>query len=182
MAPPPGRKRTSRITQDDSAIRPSREESEDANPSKALTSQIASSIMQERHHVRGTEAAPPPVPRKESRRTAPTHRGTNSTPIAGSRSSSVRSVQKARSLPPSRRPSEDNDDPFLYDNFERHELVRRASPPNGLRAEKEAEAELDNKEYPCPFRRRNPMLFNVRTHEQCAQRPFADISEVRYVF
>lgn len=184
MAPPPGRKRSTRITQDDSATRPQPQESEDADPSRALASQIASSIMQERYHVRGTEAAPPPVPQKDhTQRHVPSHRTakSQSSMTAGTRSSSMRSAHKTRSVPPSRRPSEDDDDPFPYDKPARQDVIRRASPSSDLRIAKEVEVELSISEYPCPFRRRNPVLFNVRDHEQCAQRPFSDITELKYV-
>lgn len=184
MAPPPGRKRSTRVTQDDSATRPRPQESEDADPSKALASQIASSVMQERFQIRGTELAPPPVPQKDQpRRNVPSHRSakSQSSTTGNVRSNSMRSAHKTRSVPPSRRPSEDDDDPFPYDKLARQDtIIRRASPSNDLRAGLDAVVEPSSSEYPCPFRRRNPVLFNVRDHEQCAQRPFSDMTELRY--
>ncbi|GAB1315536.1 C2H2-type domain-containing protein [Madurella fahalii] len=35
-------------------------------------------------------------------------------------------------------------------------------------------------QYPCPFRKRNPVRFNVRDHERCAKAPFGSMSELRY--
>jgi hypothetical protein len=35
--------------------------------------------------------------------------------------------------------------------------------------------------YPCPFRKRNPVRFNVRDHERCAKAPFGTIQELRWV-
>ncbi|KXX74658.1 hypothetical protein MMYC01_209264 [Madurella mycetomatis] len=35
-------------------------------------------------------------------------------------------------------------------------------------------------QYPCPFRKRNPVRFNVRDHERCAKGPFGSMSELRY--
>lgn len=33
--------------------------------------------------------------------------------------------------------------------------------------------------FPCPFRKRNPVRFNVRNHERCAKAPFSSLSELR---
>lgn len=36
-------------------------------------------------------------------------------------------------------------------------------------------------QYPCPFRKRNPVRFNIRDHERCAKGPFGSMSELRSV-
>lgn len=36
--------------------------------------------------------------------------------------------------------------------------------------------------FSCPFRRRNPLRFNVRDHPKCALAPFSDITLLKYVF
>lgn len=184
MAPPPGRRRSGRTTQDDSFI-PKPEESEDANPSEALTSQIASSILQERRRVRGTEASPPNVQQNEHlQRNLPNHRGQKSeSSIRSSRAIPLRAASKSRSLPPGRRPSEDDDDPFTYDRLTRNDFAKRgrggATPEIGSG---KGAVYHNRTEYPCPYRRRNPVLFNVRDHEHCAKQPFSDMSELKYVF
>ncbi|KAK3940417.1 hypothetical protein QBC46DRAFT_260996, partial [Diplogelasinospora grovesii] len=33
--------------------------------------------------------------------------------------------------------------------------------------------------YPCPFRRRDPVRYNIRDHEQCAKRPLSGMNELR---
>lgn len=36
-------------------------------------------------------------------------------------------------------------------------------------------------QYPCPFRKRNPVRFNVRVYERCARAPFSSMTELKYV-
>lgn len=182
MAPPPGRKRSCRTTQDDSfKLKP--EESEDANPSEALTSQIASSIRLERQRVRGTEAAPLKVQQNERPQwNTLKHRGQKSeSSIAGNKPTPVRVPPKSRSVPPCRRPSDDDDDPFHYDKLNHSGTARRGSASPEIDLEKIRNM-VNIREFPCPYRRRNPVLFNIRDHEHCAKRPFSDISELKYVF
>lgn len=170
------------MTQDDSA-KPQREECEDANPSKALTSQIASSVLQERHRVRGMEAAPLKDQQNEypQRKTLKRRGQKSESSIAAAKSTPTNSPPKSRSVPPRGRASDEDDDPFPYDKLDRNELARRTSTSLDLSSRKTG-LELNVQEYPCPFRRRNPVLFNVRDHEHCAKRPFPDLNELKYVF
>lgn len=180
MAPPPGRRRSCKTTQDDSC-RPEPEESEDANPSEALASQIASAIRQERHRARASDAPPPKVQYTErSHGNTMKHRGQKSeSSIAGPKSTSTNVAPKPRSVPPARRQIEDDDDPFLYDKLSRNDLSRRRSASPGTGVTKTG-GQVNISEFPCPYRRRNPVLFNVRDHEHCARRPFSDLGELKY--
>lgn len=44
----------------------------------------------------------------------------------------------------------------------------------------EAPASEERVQYQCPFRKRNPVRFNVRDHESCARTPFPSISGLRH--
>lgn len=179
MAPPPGRRRSCKVTQDDSC-RPEPRETEDANPSEALTSQIASSIRQERNRVRASGEALLKVQQNEQPQwRALRHRGQKSeSSIPASKSqSSTRVAQKSRSVPPGRRQSEDDDDPFAYDKLNQDNFTRRSlSPVGGVQKN---DRQVTVHEFPCPYRRRNPVLFNIRDHEHCARRPFSDLGELK---
>lgn len=181
MAPPPGRRRSCKVTQDDSC-RPEPKETEDANPSEALTSQIASSIRQERNRARASGEAPLKAQQNEQPqwRTLK-HRGQKSeSSIPATKSPSARVAQKSRSLPPGRRQSEDDDDPFAYDKLNRENFTARRSL-SPVRGVQKNDRHVTVHEFPCPYRRRNPVLFNVRDHEHCARRPFSDLGELKYV-
>jgi len=39
--------------------------------------------------------------------------------------------------------------------------------------------DLDKALYTCPFRKRNPVRFNIRDHGACASAPFSSISALR---
>ncbi|KAJ4393764.1 hypothetical protein N0V93_002979 [Gnomoniopsis smithogilvyi] len=179
MAPPSGRRRSCKTTQDDSC-RPEPKESEDANPSEALTSQIASAIRQERQRARASDAAPLKLqPNERPQGHALKHRGQKSeSSIAASKLSPKRLAPKSRSVPPGRRQAEDDDDPFPYDKPSHHGFTGRASPSPEISATK-IRSEVNMSEFPCPYRRRNPVLFNVRDHEHCARRPFQDLGELK---
>lgn len=167
------------MTQDDSC-RPEPRETEDANPSEALTSQIASSIRQERNRVRASGEALLKVQQNEQPQwRALRHRGQKSeSSIPASKSqSSTRVAQKSRSVPPGRRQSEDDDDPFAYDKLNQDNFTRRSlSPVGGVQKN---DRQVTVHEFPCPYRRRNPVLFNIRDHEHCARRPFSDLGELK---
>jgi hypothetical protein len=46
--------------------------------------------------------------------------------------------------------------------------------PNGKRAKTEEDQRLS-----CPFRKRNPVKFNVRDHQNCAVQSFPDVSQLK---
>ncbi|KAK4170923.1 hypothetical protein QBC36DRAFT_340995 [Triangularia setosa] len=46
---------------------------------------------------------------------------------------------------------------------------------SGDRDHSEASHDTTGPKYPCPFRKRNPVRFNIRDHESCAQTPFSFI-------
>jgi len=52
---------------------------------------------------------------------------------------------------------------------------RGSEGQRGLACGTPSEAKL----YPCPFRRRNPMRFNIRDHEHCARMQFSAIVDLR---
>lgn len=189
MAPPPGRRRSGKPAMF-SSMKFESADSVDANPSEALTSQIASSILQERYGVRGTDAAPPKV-QEAVRRCLQDVSKTIQTehpqwdlpkypaekphsPGVGSRSSSMSLGHRRKRTSP--QIAEEDDDPFLYD--------KRAKNPDEQRkgTKKDLENSIPGQLYPCPFRRRDPILFNIRDHENCAKRSFTDILELKYAF
>lgn len=177
----------------------------DADPSDALTSQIASSILRERYGVDSAEAVPlkvqeavrvclrdvsSTVEHEHPQWRLPTYR-----PAKGSRSakngldrSPKGHSRKANSEAPRSRkrgptqPGDEDEDPFQYDEH---------STGDGLRNRRDGVSELALREkaksqdvasgYPCPYRRRNPVLFNIRDHEHCARRNFADVTELKSV-
>lgn len=178
----------------------------DADPSDALTSQIASSILRERYGVDSAEAVPLKV--QEAVRAClrdvsstvehehpqwglPTYRsakGSRSAKNGLDKSPKGHSRKANSDAPRSRKrgltqPGEEDDDPFQYD---------RRKPGNGLGDQHDGIRELAVKKkaklrdvfsgYPCPYRRRNPVLFNVREHEHCARRNFADMTELKSVY
>lgn len=191
MAPPPGRKRSYKsIMAFPTTI--DGFDSVDANPSEALTSQIASAVLKERHSLRNrpiTETATsiPSVdnehpisqlkesPEWESAINCPAPPPARSS-TAGSRSSSRASQRRLKSKPrgiqrysPSGEATEDDEDPFVYDG-----ATQAKAPTSQICTEKDR-----FRGYPCPFRRRNPIRFNIRDHENCGRKPFLDIAELK---
>lgn len=206
MAPPPGKRRSCMTYVDgplDTLVEPS--ETVDADPSDALTSQIASSILRERYGVDSAEAVPLKV--QEAVRTClrdvsstvehehpqwglPTYRsskgfrssmnGSEATPRAHARNSNS-DARRSRKRGPSQR-GDDDDDPFPYD--ERNNKDGSGNQRGGLRdptLKKKAKLQSNLQGYPCPYRRRNPVFFNIREHEHCARRNFTDITELKSV-
>lgn len=189
MAPPPGKRRSHKSTMNVEPV-----DSVDANPSETLTKQIASSVLQERYGPRNPNAAPPKV-QESVRRCLPDVSETNQSEeprgdLPKYHSSNVRSA-----LPGSRSSSRDSgyrqkrfgvltgeDDSFLY---ERHangrvpsmQVKRHDEPSSAIVGTSDNGAQG----YPCPFRRRDPISFNVRDYESCGTRPFADMFELKYV-
>lgn len=175
----------------------------DADPSDALTSRIASSILRERYGVDSTEA----VPLKVQEAVRSCLRDVSSTveheypqwglptyhPAKGSRSAKNRFDKSPKShsrkansdAPRSRKrgptqPGEEDDDPFQYDK--RNTVNGVGDQRDGIRElaiRKKAKLRDVLSGYPCPYRRRNPVLFNVREHEHCARRNFADMTELK---
>lgn len=195
MAPPPGRRRSRKSTSL-STMNFEAPDSVDANPSEALTSQIASSILQEKYGVRSTTSAPPKVQEAVRRclqdvsRTVQTEHPQWDLPKYTAEDS--RSSASCSSLPLSnsghRRGragilvSEEEDDPFLYDTRSQHgSLDFRLKKPDQSTRRMKAKVQGGIQSYPCPFRRRDPILFNIRDHENCAKRSFPDILELKYV-
>lgn len=166
-------------------------DSVDANPSDALTSQIASSILQERYGVRGTDAAPHKVQDAVRRCLQDVSATVQSdhpqwdlprypTRTVRSRTMRSRSSSPRSELRPQRRgvrAAEEDENPFLYDG-----LGGPRERGQNDADHKRTRGEDDSQGYPCPFRRRNPILFNVRDHETCAKRPFSSILDLKYVF
>lgn len=186
MAPPPGRRRSCKSAMFSSMdFEPP--DSVDANPSEALTSQIASSILQERYGVRGTAAAPPKVQEAVRRCLQDVSKtiqaehpqwdlpeypaGRSRSSGTGSRPSSLGSGHRRKRT--GARVAEEEDDPFLYDR-----PSEKGSSDLRLKNLDERE-EKGIRLYPCPFRRRDPILFNIRDHENCAKRSFPDILELK---
>lgn len=189
MAPPPGRRRSCKSTLS-TTMNSEALDRVDANPSEALTSQIASSILQERYGVRGTDAAPRRVQEAVRRCLQDVSATVQSDhpqwdlpkyPTGTARSRAMRSrssspVSEHRPKRSGARAAEEDEDPFLYDGpGSRNERGHNNAGQRRKRGEDDGQA------YPCPFRRRNPILFNVRDHETCAKRPFSSILELRYV-
>ncbi|PSR81543.1 hypothetical protein BD289DRAFT_438915 [Coniella lustricola] len=191
MSPPPGRKRSHKALIDHTSSK-----SVDANPSAALTQQIASSVRQERHG-NATANAPSAAASGTGQAEPPPRWGLPSNPkswINHSRSSSrssgpgsrlrtrIPSIPEANAMRPPN--TEEEDDPFQYDSQNVIDERRsRSREPGHMQSQSRSHTKSRSRDinqgFPCPFRRRNPVVFNVRDHESCARRPFADISELR---
>lgn len=199
MAPPPGRRRSCKSAMF-SSINPEPADSVDANPSEALTSQIASSILQEKYGVRGTGEAPPKVQEAVRRclqdvsKTIQTEHpqwdlpkyqttsGKSTSPNAGSRPSSLSSGHRRKRT--GARAAEEETDPFLYDKPDEKQgtssnLHLKTTGKQRKHTRGKSEEASHGQPYPCPFRKRDPILFNVRDHENCAKRSFPDMLELK---
>lgn len=205
MAPPPGKRRSCMAYVDgpaDTIVEPS--DTIDADPSDALTCQIASSILRERYGVDSGEAIPLKV--QEAVRTClrdvsttvedehphwglPTYRsvkkgfrssknGPDGSPTEHGRKASSGAPRSRKRGP--RQPDDDDSDPFPYEN--RNNGDDSGNQRNGLREptlKKKAKLRDTLQGYPCPYRRRNPVMFNIREHEHCARRNFSDMTELK---
>lgn len=200
MAPPPGRRKSSVAKTD--PLRDSYPHTVDADPSAALTSRIAASILREGYGVRGPKTTVPPkvqdavqrclhevsttVQKEHAPWALPQYRPRHSAayptdPDMQSRTSEQLSDHDA---PGSRTrygaSSGDEEDPFAYDNSKApmyKNLYGFGKAGRGMRAR----LSDTSRPYSCPFRKRNPIMFNVRDHEHCAKRPFLGIQELKYV-
>lgn len=199
MAPPSG-KRRSILTQTTSLVDMKPHSSSDADPSEALTSRIAASILQEGYGVRAASATVPlkvqdTVDRclQEVSTTVADEHPQWALPIyhpGYSRSATATpDFDQASDYSASNglngtfdRPDDDSDVPFLYDQVQ-DGLERQGSGHRVIQRKYSVKDKaLDAVQaYPCPFRRRNPVMYNVRDQEQCARRPFTDLQELRYV-
>lgn len=208
MAPPPGKRRSCMTQPDvpalDALVEPC--DTVDADPSEALTSQIASSILREKYGVDSADAVPLKV--QEAVRTC--LRDVSSTveeehpqwglPIYQSikyveaDTAPAARYQKSHSEAPRGRTREpkrlvdDEDDPFAYKHRKKKKAGRSCSlqpgdVPGQALDEKKTTAwrESPTQGYPCPYRRRNPVLFNIRQREHCARRNFSDMAELKLV-
>lgn len=196
MAPPPGRRR-SLLDETSSLMDIKPYGSCDADPSEALASRIAASILREGYGVQAANSMVPlkvqdavgrclqevstTVDNEHPQWALPTYFADefrSSTPSSDSDQFSDYSGCSNR-----KRTSDnagDNDrNLFRYDQAQ-DGRERRDSRHRGLDQRKKAKAVDGSKAYPCPFRRRNPVMFNVRDHEHCAKRPFSDIPELKY--
>lgn len=188
----------------DALIEPS--DTVDADPSDALTSQIASSILRERYGVDSAEAVPlkvqdavraclrdvsSTVQDEHPQWGLPTYR--SSKPFRSSMNGSDKSpkihgqssdLEARRSRKRGHNQRGDNgDDPFTYDRRSNEDGLRNQC--EGFREptlKKKARLQDGLRGYPCPYRRRNPVLFNIRDHEHCAKRNFADMVELKSVY
>lgn len=207
MAPPPGRKRNCKSRLDlsmDAIVEP--EETIDADPSDALTSQIASSILRERYGVDAQDAAPlkvqdavrrclqdvsSTVEKEHPQWGLPTyHPGIfrSSTNSSGSTSRNVSQGSGSEGMSGRKRghgreSHDDEEDPSWYGKLNGDD-GDSGSGGNGSGREpatkKRAKIqEGTHQRYPCPFRRKNPMFFNIRDHEHCARRPFIGMTELK---
>lgn len=197
MNPPPGRRR-SLLDKTDSLMDIKPHASCDADPSVALTSHIAASILQDGYGVRATKSTVPlkiqdavgrclqevstTVEDDHPQWALPTYyadRFLSSTPSPDSdqfpdylSSSSLKRT--------SNRICDIAGDPFRYDQLQ-DSRGRRGSGHRGLNQIRKAKVLDAFQAYPCPFRRRSPVIFNVRDHEYCAKRPFSSMAELKYV-
>lgn len=193
--PPPGRRRSPAETRSLTDIEP--HNSVDADPSEALTSYIAASILQEGYGVQAANHAVPlkvqdavgrclqevstTVQGEYPHWALPTYHShkprLSTTSSDSNRSSDYASWRNRRRI--SGRVGGHDNDPLLNDQAQGG-LQLQGSGHRPLVQEKKAKALDGPQGYPCPFRRRNPVIFNVRDNEQCAKRPFSDIPELKY--
>lgn len=199
MAPPPGRRKSS-LAKTDLPRDSYPHDTVDADPSAALTSRIAASILREGYGVRAAKATVPlkvqdaverclqevstTVQKDHPPWALPQYRprGTKSH-AADSDAQSRTSEQLSDPDAPASRArygvsSGEDEDPFTYDNSKEslyQKLYGFGSGGRGMRAR----LHDASRAYPCPFRKRNPIMFNVRDHEHCAKRPFFGIQELK---
>lgn len=176
----------------------------DADPSDALTSQIASSILRERYGVDSAGAVPLKV--QEAVRVClrdvsstvedehpqwglPTYNATRnfrSSMNGHNKSPRNRGPSHNFENPSSRKrgpsqPGDGGDDPFPHDRRNEDGSNDHLDGFREPALRKKAKLQDSLSGYPCPYRRRNPVLFNIRDHEHCARRNFADMTELKSV-
>lgn len=201
MAPPPGRRKNSVAKTD--LLRDSYppHDTVDADPSAALTSRIAASILREGYGVRGPRTTVPPkvqdavqrclqevsttVQKEHQPWTLPQYRPRHSKPYATDRDSQFRTPEQlseydaAVSRTRYGVSSGDDEDPFAYDNSKGSMYKNLYGFGKGGSSMKTRLSDA-SRPYSCPFRKRNPIMFNVRDHEHCAKRPFFGIQELKH--
>lgn len=201
MAPPPGRRKSSVAKTD--LLRDSYPyDTIDANPSAALTSRIAASILRDGYGVRGPKNTAPPRVQDAVQRCAPEVSTTVQKEHAPwglpqyrprysrrypadsdvqSRTSDHMQLSENDAAGSRNRygvSSGDEEDPFTYDKSKASmykNLYGFGKGGRGMRA-RLSDA---SRPYSCPFRKRNPVMFNIRDHENCAKRPFFGIQELK---
>lgn len=201
MAPPPGRRKSSLAKTD--LLRDSySHDTVDANPSAALTSRIAASILQEGYGVRAARTTVPPkvqdavqrclqevsttVQKEHPPWALPQYRSRDSKPypvdsdLQSRTSEQLSENDVAGSRARYGVSSGEDEDPFAYDNSKETMYRKLYGFGKGVRGIR-ARLSDASRPYSCPFRKRNPIMFNVRDHEHCAKRPFFGIQELKYV-
>lgn len=196
MAPPPGRRR-SFLDKTNSLMDIKPQASCDADPSAALTSRIAASILREGYGVQATRSTVPlkvqdavgrcikevstTVEDEHPQWALPKYYADefrSSTP--SSDSDHFSNCLGSDSRRASDQAGDDSEHLFRYDQAQNNR-ARRTSGYRSLNQRRKAKVLDASKAYPCPFRRRSPVMFNVRDHEHCAKRPFSGITELKYV-
>ncbi|KAJ0109743.1 hypothetical protein J7T55_004292 [Diaporthe amygdali] len=172
----------------------------DADPSAALTSRIAASILREGYGVKAAKTTVPlkvqdavhrclqevstTVQREHPPWALPQYRPGDSKPYAADSDSQSRTSEQLSEHEASVNrtrygvSSGDEEDPFAYDNSKETLYQQLYGFGNGGRRMK-ARLQDASRPYSCPFRKRNPVMFNVRDHEHCAKRPFFGIAELK---
>lgn len=201
MAPPPGRRKSS-LAKTDLLTNSNPHDTVDANPSAALTSRIAASILRESYGVRAAKATVPlkvqdavqrclqevstTVQKEHPPWALPQYRPKDTKAYATDSDSQSRTSEVVSDPElPARHArygvsSGEDEDPFAYDNSKEsiyQKLYGFGSGGRGMRARRHDAS----RPYSCPFRKRNPVMFNVRDHEHCAKTPFLGIQELKYV-
>ena len=174
----------------------------DADPSAALTSRIAASILREGYGVRTAKTTVPlkvqdavqrclqevsaTVQREHPPWALAQYRQRDSKPSAAESDPQPRTSEQLSEtdVSVSRNgcgvSSGEDEDPFAYD-ISKETLYQNmygfGSGGRGVRAR----LHDASRPYSCPFRKRNPVMFNVRDHEHCAKRPYFGLQELKYV-
>ncbi|KAI3392042.1 hypothetical protein diail_6316 [Diaporthe ilicicola] len=199
-APPPGRRKSS-LAKTDLPTHSYPHDTVDADPSAALTSRIAASILREGYGVRAAKTTVPlkvhdavhrclqevstTVQKECSPWALPQyHPGDSKSCAADSDAQSKTSEQLSDHEGSANRArygtsSGDEEDPFAYENSKESLYQQLCGFGNGGRGIK-ARMHDAARPYSCPFRKRDPVMFNVRDHEHCAKRPFFGMSELKH--
>lgn len=196
MDPPPGRRR-SFLDETSSLMDIKPHASCDADPSAALTSRIAASILREGYGVQATKSTVPlkvqdavgrclqevttTVEDEHPQWALPTYyadKFRSSTPSSDSDQFPDYLGLNSRKKN-FKRAGDNSETPSRYDQAQ-DGRERRGSGHRGLSQRRKARVLDGSQAYPCPFRRRSPVIFNIRDHEHCAKRPFSDIPELKY--